>query len=101
MEIVLVHWSIRKGSVVSFLEARQPIPDDTPGFLGETLYRAQMDDAEFVAFLNVGRWARRQDFYEHFKDVATPGEAPALLEFEFKPRVREWVSPITRDPDGT
>ena len=99
MEVVLVHWRILRGREDEFGAYRKPILPDVRGFLGETLCRAAEDDDETsIAFINIGRWERREDFYQQF-DKSTPGLAPPLEPFEAERRRREWLAFITEDSD--
>ena len=77
MEVVLVHWRILRGREDEFGAYRKPILPDVRGFLGETLCRAAEDDDETsIAFINIGRWERREDFYQQF-DKSTPWASAA------------------------
>ena len=100
MEIVLVRWRILPGREDEFKAYRKPIPSDTHGFLGERLYRAVEDDDEMGrAFVNIGRWERREDFYKAFGDSAIPGKSPPMQPFEAAYRRREWLAVIAEDSD--
>src|SRR5689334_12077774 len=92
MEVVLVHWKIKPESEDAFRQSVywESLPQ-RPGFLGETLYRSVEVDRDFISYVRVGRWRRREDFYAALPDVL-PGQVPPMEDFEAQPRIREWLS---------
>ena len=93
-EMVIVEWTIKSGHEQEFLDFREPIQPSTPGFLGEQLYRAEIDgDRETIMYVNIGRWRSRADFYAEVPGV-TEGSAPQPQDFEAAPRRRLWVRPV-------
>ena len=67
---VLVEYVVKPDKEAEFLDWRQLRPANPPGFIGETLYRADWDgevgDAN-LHFVNIGHWAPKQAFYDHFQ----------------------------------
>jgi hypothetical protein len=93
-EMVIVEWTLKSGHEQEFLDFREPIQPSTPGFLGEQLYRAEIDgDRETIMYVNIGRWRSRADFYAEVPGV-TEGSAPKPQDFEAAPRRRIWVRPV-------
>lgn len=96
MEVVLVHWQILPERAEDFEMSRMDLTGK-PGFLGETLYRSVVEDTSATAYLNVGRWSRREDFYRALE--IEPGSQPEMLPFEARPRRREWLVFVVEDTD--
>jgi heme-degrading monooxygenase HmoA len=93
-EMVIVEWTIERGRDQEFFAFRRPVPPSTPGFLGEQLYRAEVDgDRETVMYVNIGHWSTRAAFHAGVPGV-TEGFAPEPQDFEDAPRRRLWLSPV-------
>lgn len=96
MEVVLVHWRIFPDRLDDFLKKYgSSLPEGTPGFLGEVLYRKVSDEASAPEFVRIGRWRRREDFYKALG--ITPDTRPDKEPFEAHQRRREWLAFIIED----
>jgi hypothetical protein len=94
-QIVIVQWFIRRGPKAAdgFAAYRNPVPEQTEGFLGETLYEAQPDGVErALVYINIGRWRSQQDFYTYFPN-ARRDQLPPKEKFESRQRRRYWLTP--------
>lgn len=100
MEIVLVHWRVSPERLDDFLTkyGSSRAEGTWPGFLGEDLYRKVGSNASAIEFVRIGRWRRREDFYEALE--IAPDTRPQVEPFEASQRRREWLAFITEDGTG-
>lgn len=92
-ETVIVEWTIKAGRDAEFFAFRRPVAESTPGFLGETLYRADVDgEPDANLYINIGRWRSREEFYDALP-TAIRDVAPKTEPFEAAPRRRLWLRP--------
>ena len=93
--MIVVQWFIKAGREGDFFDYRKPIDPGMEGVIGESLFRATVDDADEEAsvFLNIGYWRSREDFYRAFPG-SKRGVAPPQQEFEARPRRRHWLGPV-------
>jgi heme-degrading monooxygenase HmoA len=88
VEAVLVRWYIDAARVDAFLEKREPVAPDVPGFVSEALYRLkEQPEAGCVVFVTVGQWESQQAFYAHFEAIPEPDM------HELRPRETTWLLP--------
>ena len=98
MEVVLVHWLVRPGREGDLRSYAPALAGDTPGLIAETLYQIDEPGTEDIAFVRIGYWERREDFYRELN--IEPGSAPPQEDFEAAPRRREWLAPILTESIG-
>ena len=106
MVIVLVHWKIKPNRVADFLEYWRKVAtvQDRAGLIGEFLSEA-CHASEFPwitwdltghddvhrSFINVGMWAKAEDFHDQIAKYFRDGASPQ--DFEHQPRVRTVLRP--------
>ena len=106
MVIVLIHWKIKPGSVADFLDYWRKVAtvQDRAGLIGEFLSEAchtsefpwitwdlTGHEGVYRSFVNVGMWAKAEDFHDQIAKYFRDGVEPQ--DFEHEPRVRTVLRP--------